>query len=95
MRKIEQRLDEAGAEDFSAWFSCALAVAWPGGPAVLVEGRVDGLLTFPPRGDRGFGYDPIFVPNGHDLTFGEMEPTAKDALSHRTRAFEKLKAAII
>ena len=86
MRKVEQRLDEARAEDFSAWFTCALAVAWPGGPAVLVEGRVDGVLTFPPRGDRGFGYDQ---------TFGEMEPAAKDALSHRTRAFEKLKAAII
>ena len=95
MRKVEQRLDEARAEDFSAWFTCALAVAWPGGPAVLVEGRVDGVLTFPPRGDRGFGYDPIFVPNGYDQTFGEMEPAAKDALSHRTRAFEKLKAAII
>jgi XTP/dITP diphosphohydrolase len=95
MRKVEQRLDEARAEDFSAWFTCALAVAWPGGPAVLVEGRVDGVLTFPPRGDRGFGYDPIFIPNGHDQTFGEMDPAAKDALSHRTRAFEKLKAAII
>jgi XTP/dITP diphosphohydrolase len=95
MRKVEARLDEARAEDFSAWFTCALAVAWPGGPAVLVEGRVDGVLTFPPRGDRGFGYDPIFIPNGHDQTFGEMDPAAKDALSHRTRAFEKLKAAII
>lgn len=95
MRKVEERLDEARAEDFSAWFTCALAVAWPSGPAVLVAGRVDGVLTFPPRGDRGFGYDPIFVPNGHGLTFGEMEPAAKDALSHRTRAFEKLKAAII
>ncbi|HEX2801537.1 MAG TPA: RdgB/HAM1 family non-canonical purine NTP pyrophosphatase [Phenylobacterium sp.] len=95
MRKVEQRLEEARAEDFAAWFTCALAVAWPGGAAVLVEGRVDGVLTFPPRGDRGFGYDPIFVPNGHDQTFGEMDPAAKDALSHRTRAFEKLKAAII
>lgn len=95
MRKVEERLDEARAEDFSAWFTCALAVAWPSGPAVLVAGRVDGVLTFPPRGDRGFGYDPIFVPNGHGLTFGEMEPAAKDELSHRTRAFEKLKAAII
>jgi XTP/dITP diphosphohydrolase len=95
MRKVEARLDEARAEDFSAWFTCALALAWPSGPAVLVAGRVDGVLTFPPRGDRGFGYDPIFVPNGHGLTFGEMEPAAKDALSHRTRAFEKLKAAII
>ena len=55
---------------------------------------MDGALTFPPRGDRGFGYDPIFVPEGGDLTFGEMDPTAKDAVSHRARAFEKLKAAL-
>ena len=52
-------------------------------------------LTFPPRGDRGFGYDPIFIPEGHDQTFGEMDPAVKDAISHRARAFEKLKAALI
>ena len=68
--------------------------AWPGGPGVVVEGRVDGTLSFPPRGDRGFGYDPIFVPQGHGQTFGEMEPALKDSLSHRTRAFELLKAAL-
>ncbi|MCW5759219.1 MAG: non-canonical purine NTP pyrophosphatase, partial [Phenylobacterium sp.] len=73
----------------------ALAVAWPNGPAVVVEGRVDGTLAFPPRGDRGFGYDPIFVPEGFDQTFGEMEPAAKDGISHRARAFEKLKAALL
>ena len=66
-----------------------------GGAAVVVEGRVDGTLVFPPRGDRGFGYDPIFVPEGHDQTFGEMEPAAKDAMSHRARAFAKLKAALL
>ena len=62
---------------------------------MVVEGRVDGTLTFPPRGDRGFGYDPIFVPEGFDQTFGEMEPLAKDAMSHRARAFAKLKAALL
>ena len=95
MRKVEERLEEVGAEDFSAWFTSALAVAWPGGPAVVVEGRVDGTLTFPPRGDKGFGYDPIFVPEGLDLTFGEIEPVTKDGMSHRARAFEKLKAALL
>lgn len=95
MGKVEERLEEAGADDFSAWFTSALAVAWPGGPAVVVEGRVDGTLTFPPRGTKGFGYDPIFIPEGGALTFGEMEPAAKDAISHRTRAFEKLKAALL
>lgn len=94
MRKVETRLEEIGASDFSAWFTSALAVAWPDGPAVVVQGEVHGQLTFPPRGDRGFGYDPIFVPTGHSQTFGEMEPAAKDAMSHRARAFEQLKAAL-
>lgn len=92
--KVEERLEETGSDDRAAWFTSALAVAWPGGPAVIVEGRVDGTLVFPPRGTRGFGYDPIFVPEGRDVTFGEMEPQAKDAISHRARAFEKLKAAL-
>ncbi|MBL8553133.1 MAG: RdgB/HAM1 family non-canonical purine NTP pyrophosphatase [Phenylobacterium sp.] len=95
MRKVEERLEEVGGDDASAWFTSALAVAWPNGPAVVVEGRVDGTLTFPPRGDKGFGYDPIFIPQGFDLTFGEMEPAAKDAMSHRARAFGKLKAALL
>ena len=64
MAKVETRLMETRPDDRSAWFTCALAVAWPNGPAVVVEGRVEGRLTFPPRGDRGFGYDPIFVPDG-------------------------------
>ena len=95
MKKVEQRLEEVGAEDFSAWFTCALAVAWPDGPAVVVEGRVDGTLVFPGRGDRGHGYDPIFVADGHDITFGEMDPIAKDQISHRALAFAKLKAALL
>jgi XTP/dITP diphosphohydrolase len=95
MKKVETRLEEAETDDFRAWFTSALAVAWPGGPAVVVEGRVDGALTFPPRGDRGFGYDPIFVPDGHSETFGEMDPAAKDRMSHRALAFQKLKAALL
>ena len=95
MNKVEERLEEVGARDRSAWFTSALAVAWPAGPCVVVEGVVRGELTFPPRGDRGFGYDPIFVPQGGDLTFGEMDPAAKDAISHRALAFARLKAALI
>ncbi|MCR5878053.1 RdgB/HAM1 family non-canonical purine NTP pyrophosphatase [Phenylobacterium sp. J367] len=95
MKKVEERLEEAGAEDFSAWFTSALAVAWPNGPAVVVEGRIDGTLVFPPRGDKGFGYDPIFQPEGHGQTFGEMEALQKDGMSHRARAFAKLKAALL
>ena len=95
MTKVEQRLEEIGATDRTAWFTSALAVAWPDGPCIVVEGVVDGHLTFPPRGDRGFGYDPLFIPQGGDLTFGEMEPAAKDAISHRSRAFEKLRAVLI
>jgi XTP/dITP diphosphohydrolase len=97
MALVEQRLAETESEDRSAWFTCALAVAWPAGPAVVVEGRVDGALTFPPRGDKGFGYDPIFTPDDVPgaRTFGEMEASEKDAMSHRARAFAKLKAALI
>jgi XTP/dITP diphosphohydrolase len=95
MRKVEERLEEVGSDDRAAWFTSALAVAWPDGPAVVVEGRIDGTLTFPPRGNLGFGYDPIFVPEGRAETFGEMDPAAKDAMSHRARAFAKLRAALI
>ena len=95
MAQVERRLEEAGGHDRFAWFTSALAVAWPDGPTVVVEGRIDGALAFPPRGDRGFGYDPIFVPEGHSQTFGEMDPVAKDAMSHRARAFARLKAALV
>ena len=95
MRRVEERLEETGSDDRRAWFTSALAVAWPDGPAVVVEGRVDGTLTFPPRGDRGFGYDPIFIPEGYGETFGEMDPARKDSISHRARAFARLKAALI
>jgi XTP/dITP diphosphohydrolase len=95
MALVERRLEEGESDDPAAWFTSALAVAWPDGPAVVVEGRVDGMLTFPPRGDQGFGYDPIFVPEGHQRTFGEMDEAQKEALSHRSRAFAKLKAALL
>jgi XTP/dITP diphosphohydrolase len=100
MKNLEDRWAETGSDDVSAWFVCALAVAWPpsmgmGGPAVVVEGRVDGTLAMPPRGVRGFGYDPMFIPEGSALSFGEMDPADKDAISHRTRAFAALKAALI
>ena len=95
MKKVEDRLDEIGSTDRRAWFTSALAVAWPDGPCVVVEGVVHGELTFPLRGERGFGYDPIFIPEGQTLTYGELEPAVKEADSHRTRAFMKLKAALI
>jgi XTP/dITP diphosphohydrolase len=95
MSDVEDQLIKSGTKDRTASFFCALAVAWPKGPAVVVEGRIDGSVTFPPRGDRGFGYDPIFIADGHDLTFGEMEPRLKDVMSHRARAFEKLTAALL
>ena len=94
MALVEERLAATELEDRFAWFTCALAVAWPDGAVAAVEGVVEGQVRFPPAGDRGFGYDPIFVPQGHDVTFGQMEPALKDSLSHRTRAFEALKRAL-
>ena len=95
MKKVEERLEEIGSTDRRAWFTSALAVAWPDGPCVVVEGRLDGELVFPPRGDGGHGYDPIFRPEGSDKTFAEMEDAEKDAISHRARAFARLRAALI
>ncbi len=79
--------------DRAAAFVCALALAWPDGHCETVEGRVQGRLVWPPRGTNGFGYDPIFVADGHALTFGEMEPADKHAISHRADAFAKLVTA--
>jgi XTP/dITP diphosphohydrolase len=95
MAKVEQRLEETASDDRFAWFTCALALAWPRGPAVVVEGRIEGTLTFPPRGEKGFGYDPIFLPEGGTLTFAELDPAEKEAMSHRARAFAALKAAVM
>ena len=95
MDRLERELAATGSNDLSAWFTSALAVAWPHGPTVVVEGRVEGVLVFPRRGGRGFGYDPVFQPDGESLTFGEMDPLRKDAISHRARAFAALKAALL
>ncbi len=78
--------------DRRAHFICALALAWPDGHVEVFEGRVDGTLVWRPRGSRGFGYDPMFLPKGGDLTFGEMEPETKHRASHRARALAKLTA---
>ncbi len=94
MDRIEAELTARGRETTgtAAYFVCALALAWPDGHCETVEGRVDGTLTFPPRGGHGFGYDPIFVPAGHKRTFGEMPAEEKQPLTHRARAFEQLAA---
>ncbi len=94
MQKVEQELAACGAADRGAAFICALTLAWPAGTEAAFEGRVEGQLVWPPRGTQGFGYDPMFVPEGYDITFGQMEPAAKHAISHRARAFEKLVAAV-
>lgn len=90
-----ERVHEAMGQsvDRTGRFVCCLALAWPDGHCEVFEGRVNGLIVWPPRGDKGFGYDPIFVPEGRELTFGEMEPDAKHAISHRADAFKKLVAA--
>ena len=86
--------DEVGdAPDRNAQFICVLALAWPDGHVETFEGTVDGTLVWPPRGDRGFGYDPMFLPKGHDETFGEMDQAHKHAISHRAAAFRQLVAA--
>jgi XTP/dITP diphosphohydrolase len=95
MDRIERELTAAGTpmEGAEAYFICVLSLCWPDGHCESFEGRVDGMLTYPPLGDRGFGYDPIFVAEGQAMTFGEMLPDMKDAISHRADAFRKLVAA--
>jgi XTP/dITP diphosphohydrolase len=94
MQAVWTALEGKGATDLSAHFVCVLALAQPDGAVSTFRGEVAGALTWPPRGDNGFGYDPIFIPDGHALTFGEMDPDAKHAMSHRARAFEKLVAQL-
>jgi XTP/dITP diphosphohydrolase len=72
------------------FFICSLSLAWPDGFNVTVSGKVEGIFIWPPRGEKGFGYDPIFKPLGHSMTFAEMEPNFKHSISHRSFAFEKL-----
>jgi XTP/dITP diphosphohydrolase len=105
MERIETLLREAGARDAAqrrAHFISALCIAWPDGHLEEFEGRVDGTLIWPPRGRQGFGYDPMFLPDGHARTFGEMSGEEKQALpprgcglSHRARAFLKLAQACL
>ena len=91
MEKVEELL--RGSEDRSSMFVCALALAWPDGHADVFEGFVEGEITWPPRGEKGFGYDPIFTADGEDITFAEMEPAQKHTMSHRADAFQKLVSA--
>ena len=88
MERVEREL--AGKDDRRAHFTCALSLAWPDGHVETFEGQVHGTLVWPPRGDRGFGYDPVFQADGYDITFGEMDPDAKHAISHRAVAFRQL-----
>jgi XTP/dITP diphosphohydrolase len=95
MELVEKNLAEKGpAASRDAHFVCALALAWPDGHVEWFEGRVDGTLVWPPRGANGFGYDAMFLPNGHGQTFGEMDPAEKHAMSHRADAFAQLVAAV-
>jgi XTP/dITP diphosphohydrolase len=104
MARIEAELKAKGAaKPWRGWFVSALAIAWPDGHVETFEGRVDGDLVFPPRGTQGFGYDPCFLPDGHNRTFGEMSGHEKHglpkdgglALSHRARAFQLLARACL
>ncbi|MBS0558911.1 MAG: non-canonical purine NTP pyrophosphatase [Proteobacteria bacterium] len=87
MARVEREMAASGNPDRRAWFIAALCLAWPGGHADLFEGRIDGTAVWPPRGTKGFGYDPMFVPDHATLTFGEMAPEEKHACNHRARAF--------
>jgi XTP/dITP diphosphohydrolase len=92
MARVHRELGELGAKDRGACFVAVLALAVPNGETLLFRGEVEGRLVWPPRGEHGFGYDPIFVPAGYDRTFGEMAPAEKHTISHRARAFAKLAA---
>ena len=88
MERVERELNGTGNR--RAHFTAVLSLCWPDGHCESFEGRVSGKLTWPPRGERGFGYDPIFIPDGHDITFGEMDPAKKHTISHRATAFRQL-----
>ncbi|WP_417819699.1 RdgB/HAM1 family non-canonical purine NTP pyrophosphatase [Terasakiella sp.] len=94
MKKVQDAICEydtiEAKADRGAAFICALSIAWPDGHTEVFEGRVEGEMVWPPRGEQGFGYDPAFQPVGHDVTFGEMEPAAKHEISHRADAFRQL-----
>lgn len=96
MERLNRELAYAGArepEQRRGHFVCALSLCWPDGHCESFEGKVHGAIVWPPRGKNGFGYDPVFQPDGHAMTFGEMEPAAKHGMSHRAEAFRRLVAA--
>jgi XTP/dITP diphosphohydrolase len=93
MARVQREM--AGAADRRAWFVAALCLAWPDSHTETFLGRVDGQATWPPRGDKGFGYDPMFLPGGTGKTFGELDPAEKHAVSHRARAFAQFMAACL
>ena len=98
MQRVADEVRQCGGwKEPGPWanFTAALCLAWPDGEVALFEGKVYGHLVWPPRGTRGFGYDPMFVADGHALTFGEMEPDAKHAISHRARAFQRFARACL
>jgi XTP/dITP diphosphohydrolase len=97
MDRIRRELEGRGVppEGAGAEFVCVLSLCSPDGEVQSFEGRVRGKLTFPPRGTTGFGYDPIFIPDGHTITFGEMQPAFKDSISHRAKAFAQFAAAVL
>ena len=92
MEKVEAELEKMAPSnpDRSAHFACALTLAWPDGHRETFEGTVNGAMTWPARGNKGFGYDPVFVPDGFDITFAEMDPVKKHSMSHRANAFAQL-----
>ena len=94
MARVEREVGAAarasGTENRRAAFICALCLAYPDGRERAFEGRIEGRLVWPPRGEKGFGYDPMFLAEGCEITFGEMEPAEKHKISHRARAFAKL-----
>jgi len=94
MRRVEDNLARLDDAPRDAHFVCALALAWPDGHVEWFEGRVDGTLVWPPRGDKGFGYDPMFLPDGETETFGEMDQARKHAISHRADAFRQMVSAV-
>ncbi len=91
MALVHERMGDTS--DHAAWFVAALCLAWPDGHTETFLGRIDGTVVWPPRGTRGFGYDPMFVPEGRSVTFGEMDPDEKHAISHRARAFAQILAS--
>ena len=90
MKRVADALLMAGTTDRRAYFVCVLSLAWPDGHVESFEGQVHGQIVWPMRGTRGFGYDPIFQPDGYDITFGEMDPDKKHQMSHRAHAFDQL-----